>query len=139
MQLNDLKVWLLLKEDLIYCNGSLQAIKNSFTSLLEGESFFLDFYCSQHLLLLLLFKESRPENMIFLIERKKKMPKKLLALLKDEATKNWQSYWKSLKPFFLHCALINFVKCFAILLLPATSLSNLFSNVLQKSQFSSFV
>ena len=46
------------------------------------------------------------------------MPKKLLALLKDEATKNWQSYWKSLKPFFLHCALINFVKCFAILLQP---------------------
>ena len=107
-----------LKGDLIYCNGSLQAIKNSFTSLLEGESFFLDFYCSQHLLLLLLFKESRPENMIFLIERKKKMPKKVLALLKDEATKNWQSYWKSLKPFFLHCALINFVKCFAILLQP---------------------
>ena len=54
--------------------------------------------------------------MIFLIE--KKMPEKKLGILGCfalEATKNWQSFWKSLKPFFLQGALINFVKCFAIL------------------------
>ena len=67
--------------------------------------------------------------MIFLIEKKipEKSWDKILGCF-VEATKNWQSYWKSLKPFFqfLQGALINFVKCFAI---------HSFKNVLQKVNF----